>query len=345
MSATTNHWKLGLFVVVGILTLVASLIWVAASRLERETVESITFFDTDVHGLEVGAPVKFRGVTIGRVAKIGFASDQRHVKVTQTIFVDALRELGLSDQARVPEEGPFVPDDLRVQLESSLLTGVAFLEGDFVDVERYPVPEYPFPVPWNTVHAVPSAFESLEGGLVTVAESMPELASEAVATMRELRTTLESLELAETQKRLNRVLALAEDKLENLERFPLVAQGTKTLEETETAVRELRQLLTELRHEGGPVRSTLADYGQLARTLDTTITESDLPGTAAALRGVVGRVEGGADEVALLVQDLRREIVTVRGTLGAVRALALALERDPSSLLYGRSANSPLSSD
>ena len=58
---------------------------------------------------------------------------------------------------------------------------------------------------------------------------------------------------------------------------------------------------------------------------------------------VVSRVD--PTPFAWLVPSLRRELVTVRGTLEAVRALAQALERDPSSLLYGRSANSPLSGD
>ena len=70
----TNHWKLGLFLTAGFFSLVGALGWFGATRLEREAMEAHYFFDQDVNGLEIGSPVKFRGVTIGKVTTIRAAS-------------------------------------------------------------------------------------------------------------------------------------------------------------------------------------------------------------------------------------------------------------------------------
>ena len=69
MSAPSNHWKLGLFVVAGVGLFLALLGGLGARGLRKETVTYTTYFDESVQGLDVGSPVKFRGVTIGNVAE------------------------------------------------------------------------------------------------------------------------------------------------------------------------------------------------------------------------------------------------------------------------------------
>ena len=83
MSTSTNHWKLGLFVVVGALSIIATVVYFGGRTLRKETVSYKTYFDESVQGLEIGSPVKFRGVSIGSVAQIDLAGDKRHVEVTK----------------------------------------------------------------------------------------------------------------------------------------------------------------------------------------------------------------------------------------------------------------------
>ena len=97
MSAPSNHWKLGLFVVVGVGLFLALLVALGASSLKKESVEYATYFDESVQGLDVGSPVKFRGVTIGNVSEIDVAPDRRHVEVLCAITVSQLVSLKLLD--------------------------------------------------------------------------------------------------------------------------------------------------------------------------------------------------------------------------------------------------------
>jgi len=96
MSAPTNHWKLGLFVVGSLFAAVAIGVYLAAQSLRKDTVEYKSYFDESVQGLEVGAPLKFRGVTLGNVSLIDVAADRRHVEVSYSMTVKTLSDMKLS---------------------------------------------------------------------------------------------------------------------------------------------------------------------------------------------------------------------------------------------------------
>jgi len=136
-TTATNHWKLGLFVVLAIGVLIAVTFWMGARRFERDAFQAVSYFDESVQGLEVGSPVKWRGVTVGTVAEITVAPDGRQVQVTSDIYSDALSRLGLEQPVA---GGTFIDPNLRVQLASAGITGVRFLQTDFFDPVRYPPP-------------------------------------------------------------------------------------------------------------------------------------------------------------------------------------------------------------
>src|SRR5215470_11941080 len=187
LTTATNHWKLGLFVVVALLTMVAATFWLGSRAFRRKSVAVVSYFDESVQGLDVGSPVKFRGVTIGTVGDITLAPDHRNVQVTSDIYVDALKRLGLE----VPKKGgqPLDPS-LRVQLVSAGITGVRFLQTDFFDPERYPPPALSFPPPWNYLPSTPSTLKSLEDAAVEIVDKLPHLEDVANVTLSDLRHTL-----------------------------------------------------------------------------------------------------------------------------------------------------------
>jgi ABC-type transporter Mla subunit MlaD len=126
MSAPANRWKLGLFVLVGIAFLSSATLFFGARSLRKETVEYKSYLDESATGLDLGSPVKFRGVTIGNVSAIDIAPDRRHVAVTYQLGVTVLGSLGLAAGRGQHTTLP-APPDLRVQLGSSGLTGVKYI--------------------------------------------------------------------------------------------------------------------------------------------------------------------------------------------------------------------------
>ncbi|MCU1281366.1 MAG: uncharacterized protein JWM53_4912, partial [bacterium] len=175
MSTPANHWKLGLFVVVGFALLVCTIVFLGAQSLKKKVVSYRTYFDESVQGLEVGSAVRFRGVTIGSVSEIDIAADRRLVGVTSALTVKDLNKLGLSEgKGRQVHIG--VPTDLRAQLASQGITGVKFLQIDFFSVEDNPLPELPFAEPENYLPAAVSTMKNLEDSVVRTVNRMPELA-------------------------------------------------------------------------------------------------------------------------------------------------------------------------
>ena len=67
MSSRANHFKLGLFVITGLVAGLAALVFLGANRLVHEPTLIETYLDQSVQGLDVGSKVKYRGVTIGSV--------------------------------------------------------------------------------------------------------------------------------------------------------------------------------------------------------------------------------------------------------------------------------------
>ncbi len=193
MAATTatNHWKLGLFVVGSILVAVAAIFWLAGRGLRRESFAAVSYFDESVQGLDVGSPLKFRGVTVGTVKDITIAPDRRNVQVTSDIYVDALRRLGLD----VPRKGgQFIDPDLRVQLASAGITGVRYIQTDFFDPKRFPPPALPFEPPWNYVPSAPSTLKSVGDAAASILDRLPAVEDRVNDTLVDFRQTLRSVD-------------------------------------------------------------------------------------------------------------------------------------------------------
>src|SRR5438876_5105795 len=73
MSAKTNDFKLGLFVLAGVALLIAGILaFGARSFFEKKGVLE-TYIDDEVQGLSVGSPVELRGVRVGKVTRINFS--------------------------------------------------------------------------------------------------------------------------------------------------------------------------------------------------------------------------------------------------------------------------------
>jgi phospholipid/cholesterol/gamma-HCH transport system substrate-binding protein len=192
-TTATNHWKLGLFVLLAVGAMLGALFWLGARRFRRESFPAISYFDESVQGLDVGSPVKFRGVTVGTVTDITIAPDHRHVQVTANMYVDALVRLGLRTGA--PKSGEeFIAPNLRVQLASAGITGVRFIQTDFFDPERYPPPRLPFEPPWNYVPSAPSTLKNVEEAAIEIANRLPALVDRAKDALTDMRKTLGSID-------------------------------------------------------------------------------------------------------------------------------------------------------
>jgi ABC-type transporter Mla subunit MlaD len=333
MSSTTNHWKLGLFIVTGIAVVLGSATWIGIESLRRDFRVAFSYFDEPVNGLDVGSPVKYLGVPLGKVVGIRGAPELGWIEVEAHLYVDGLEDMGLRDPANplVEGEGLFVPDGLYVQLVSSPLTGVSYIEAGFFDV---PIPEnLPFPTNWNTVRSVPSTLETLGKGLVETLDSIPPLAEQATQLMNTLDQTLIDLDLRDIAQRTRDLLTITEAKVSALDTGGLSTDARATLD-------EVRGFMIDLRAEDGAVNRLVDRIDELSTTLETAVESADLQSTTASLRQAGSSVDLAGSEFAAFSRDLRGDVDLLRETLDSIRRLAVLLERDPGALIFGRTPQS-----
>lgn len=320
MAAPTNHWKLGLFVLLGAVMILGTVGLLAARSMRKETGRYVSYFDESVQGLEVGSPVKFRGVTIGTVGAIDVAPDHRHVEVVSELGKAELSRLGLdvaSGLAVVGAPKKLVQAiDLRVQLASSGLTGVKFLQLDFFPVARHPRPVLPFPVPKKYIPATSSTMKDLESSLVRTMNSLPritEQASQILVRVDKLVAELNDSKLTEkalaTLAATRSLFGTAQRKLSELEPGRLSAEAVQTLAAFRGTAARVDGILARLDGDRGLLRSILRAsnaFGDTARNAD----------------GLGGQLE----DTLRAVQEAAKSF----------RKLAGALEKEPDMLVKGR---------
>jgi phospholipid/cholesterol/gamma-HCH transport system substrate-binding protein len=317
MAAPTNHWKLGLFVVVGFFIAMGTVVALGARSLEKTTVTYRSYFDESVQGLDVGSPVKFRGVTIGSVSSIGIAPDHQHVEIGSELVVDQLNDLGLNVVGDRKAPRIAVPPELRVQLGSAGITGIKFILIDFFSINDNPIVPLPFPVPDNYIPSARSTMKNLEDSVVHAVDRFPEVANQLVGVLGEIDRILQDVESHHLPAKLGMALSHAD----------------RVMADVQTAVRDVNS----------PKLS--ADVQETMANLNVTLTRMNaLLERIQGHKGVLASVErasNAAGDVAQSANGLGREVEEtlrdVQQAADTIQRLGDALDRDSDMLLKGRS--------
>lgn len=319
MSEPTNHWKLGLFVVVGIGLAVAALFLIGTMSLKSEGIVYRSYFEEAVTGLETGAAVKFRGVTIGRVESIGIAPDRKHVTVNYELDAPTARTLGWANGQR-DEPSRHVPRALRAQLQSMGVTGVKYVQLDYFDEQRNPAPKLPFPTDDGTVPSAPSTFKSLEDSVLLFVDSFPAISQRSVEVLEQVHGLLEQMQseqvparAAAALERMEQTLTVVNAKLKALPVEELSQEARATAQQLNATMLQVQQVLA--RFDG--------DRGLLASVQRASDSVGDM----------AGRAHGMGDNLDATLRDFRELTQTMQAFLDT-------LERDSDMLVKGR-AESP----
>ena len=134
MSKKVNKTVLGLFVVGALVLLMIGIVVFGSGALFKRTNKFVLYFDGSVKGLSIGAPVMFRGVSIGTVKDISLIYDSK----VGTIMLPVIVEIEQGRIKGTPSFGESGGDKkmielgLRGKLEvQSFLTGQLMISFDF----------------------------------------------------------------------------------------------------------------------------------------------------------------------------------------------------------------------
>ncbi len=174
-----DYFKLGLFVIIGTCMLAAVVIVLGAGRYFTTSYTIETYFDESINGLEIGSPVKLRGVKIGRVANIDFVGNhynnihengRRYVYVTCDINQDLFKEFGKDNfKEEIAKE---VKRGLRVLPTTLGLTGQLFLNLVYADPDNGKTLKVDWTPEYAYIPSEPSTMSRIEKAITTISKTI-----------------------------------------------------------------------------------------------------------------------------------------------------------------------------
>jgi len=111
MASLRTKFAVGLFVITGLAFIVMTVLFLGLSEYFQEGRKFSAYFDESVQGLTTDAPVKYRGVQVGKVDSMGVAPDGRLVQIV----------FSLNDTLENPQT-------LVAQVKPVGITGLMFIE-------------------------------------------------------------------------------------------------------------------------------------------------------------------------------------------------------------------------
>ena len=337
----TDSWKLGLFVLAGMILLVGAAFYLGARRLIRPSVEVISFFDESVQGLDTGASIKMRGVGIGKVTEISFAPDRRVVQVTSQIYLDVLEGVGLADLATNADLFQMLPDDLRVRLAVTGITGVRYLEVDSVDPADGLDPVLMFDLPTNHLPARPSTLRGLEQSVISLASSIPVVMQRLESLLMKVETELGAMALPQTLADTRELLKSIEGQSDALDLEAVQASLNETLADMSRAAGAIETVAHQAGSSEGAIGGAMTSVHELADSARAAIDQADLPRLVAALTKVADDLDGLGPDARLLIGGSRETVRDLQQALSAWTSLLRQIEHDPAVLVRGRTKTSP----
>lgn len=326
MSTTANPKTIGMFVVVGVALGIAAIVTFSSVRFFAKTEHYILYFDSSVRGLSPGAPVKFRGVTVGSVREILIRHSQRandvHIPVIISLDETLMsqktdRSVDLTDPVAFQN---MVQRGLRGILQAqSLLTGILYVELDVL-------PNSPPP----RLHQVGKEYKEI-----------PTVPTQIEAFFEKLS----EIDFKKTLDQLNFVLTRLDDRLTELKVGEISDGLTNLITSMNSVVRS-----PDLTNSLSALHVTLNEYRRLSETVrakvDPLATRAD--GTLQEAQATMTELRQDLQNVRDLLAPqapLRRDLALAMNELAeaarSIGGLAEFLTSHPDALLRGRKIQEP----
>ena len=343
MSQKANYFKLGLFVIGAIAAGILVLVIIGSGRWFERKVIIETYFKESVQGLDLGSKLKYRGVTIGEVTRISFTYTryQLDLPITQReryVMVEAQvqpRLLGgraaAGDMTQAENAAMEVEKGLRLRLAQQGITGLAYLEMDYVEP-----PPAVLPISWTPdnvyIPSAPSTFTAVVNAAQDIMEKLHRVDFEAtIARIDKLLDTVNdrvgAVDVRKLQQRADSTLAKLESTLDQL-------QAKKLSDEAGALLAELRQSNAELKKTlANPAWQKIPDEASAAvQRMKELISDPKLQRTIANIDRITGRFDrifGSTDT------DLATSIENLRQITDNLRDLTEETKRYPASVIFG----------
>jgi paraquat-inducible protein B len=336
MKSKISPTAIGIFIAGAIVIIFGSVLLFGSGKLFKHTKTYLLTFQEPANGLDAGAPVKLLGVSVGTVQHINVAvgPTNKMLLVNVVIVVDRDRiKTVFGDHALHMDDRTWFEQSVRDQGLRGRLDILSLLSGQlYVSLDMHPGTQG-FQLNQEEDHGY---------------WEIPTLASQKRELMQSLLTSLDNLRQTDLKGAVEDLRALVSDLRSDLAAMQLERTGENlgdTLVEIKALVGnpQLKSALTNL-------NSALAQIDELGKNVNPRINplleeiSADLKKAGTLFESASQTFAGLQSQVepdSALMLELVRTLDEAGTTLNALRQLAEQIERNPSSLITGKKANTP----
>jgi paraquat-inducible protein B len=327
MSKPASKTLIGIFVLGAIALVVAAIVFLGSGKFFKMTLPAVCYFEGAVGGLNVGAPVVFRGVKVGTVTDVRLHFDPQSQEIQIPVFLEIEPERVQREKVvrREPEKGlkMLIDRGLRARLETqSIVTGQMQVALDFhpdkpakfvrADPEYLEIPTIPTPLQELAKKIEQLPLEQIVKDIASAVDGINK-----VVNSPEITKFIQSASAAaEEAKNLVRNLNARID--------PLVLNVDAGVNDARKLIRDIDKQIEPL---GPSIQKTFEGLEKTVKTAETTL---------AAAQRTVEALEGTFGEDSPLAYELNKTVEDVSRLARSIRNLADYLERHPESVLRGK---------
>jgi paraquat-inducible protein B len=331
MKSKISPTAIGVFIAGAIVIIFGSVLLFGSGKLFKHTKDYLLTFKEPTTGLEVGAPVKLVGVSVGTVKQVSVAVGGTNDTLLVNVVIEVDRDrieglfghqvLHLDDRTlfekAVKEQG------LRGRLDIlSLLSGQLFIALDtYPGQPGFQLNQEDENMLWE-IPTLPSQKRELIESLLVSLDNLRQTdlkgaVEDLKALLVDLRTDLAALHLGEAGTNLTGALASVKDLAENPQLKSAITNLNSALAQLDELGKNVNPKINPLLEE---LSADLKKAGSLFEEANRTFA------------GLQSQVE---PDSALMI-ELVRTLEEAGSTLNALRQLAGELERNPSALITGK---------
>ncbi|MCC5877128.1 MAG: MCE family protein [Candidatus Sumerlaeia bacterium] len=347
MTQRANYIKLGAFVLTGTVLLVGGLMVFGLREAFKSGITIETYMDESIQGLDIGSPVKYRGVKVGTVREIGFASQyyeladdrQSRYVVIRSLFTTGF--LGADTVAELREHlNREIQGGMRVRLAPQGITGLAFLELDYIDPMDFP----PLPIAWEPDELyVPSArarFEAIADSIEKVARELEQanisnLAIKVDELLTAFTTAVEGArvdeiseetialikEFRETNNQIQETTTMVTDKVSKMDVESIPTEISEAIREIRDTVHTVRSTIEDERERLGllidEITGTATDGRKLLASAQQTLDSEEVALAITQFQLAADRILEVSDDIPQTLNLINRNLRRVEMTLSA----------------------------
>lgn len=245
MATQKTKLAVGLFLFVGISIGLLAFIWLGMSHYLEKGRLYCVYFNESVQGLEIDSPVKFRGVTIGRVVDIDVATDLRLIEVIVKI-----------------EKGSDMGDNKVAQLKNVGITGSMFIEIDIMDPDEpnmTPIPDFAF-----DYERIPSRLSDIEEIIEGIGDFIDQIKAIGLEEISgKINITLDKFNQAIDDANIKGLSKNLESSLEDIGNIVEKKRWDRILASVEEAIKSLESVMAKTDTSVGRVDNSLASIERL----------------------------------------------------------------------------------